>query len=151
MMPRRHAAISLGVGFLGWWWTKVPAVLPWSLVAGVLVDLDHVVDYGWYTLRGEHRLILPLHGYEVAFALWWTAKRLLGPRAAIPIVASYVLHLLGDERENDTRPGSYSLIWRSLHGFRLSALSHDPPAGIRGRQEDLEKLRRLLSSPKRIC
>ena len=145
MMPGRHALISLGVGLLGWRWSKSPVTLPLSVVAGTLVDLDHIVDYVWYAITGEHRLILPLHGYELAPALWWVTRRLLGQRAATSIVTSYVLHLLSDELENHTKPGAYSLTWRTLHGFRIEALSRDPDAGIWGRQEDLERLKLLAS------
>ena len=144
MMPGRHAVLSFGVGLLGWWWSRKPATLPLSLAAGTLADLDHLVDYCWYALRSEHRLILPLHGYELAPALWWATKRYLGPQAATPVVVLYLLHLLSDELENRTKPGAYSLIWRSVQGFRFSALSRDPLAGTRGRREDLHKLGLLL-------
>jgi len=145
MMPGRHAVMSLGVGLLGWWWSRSPAALPASLAVGTLVDLDHIADYAWYVLRNEHRLILPLHGYELAFPLWWAANRFLGRRAAIAIVTSYALHLLSDELENCTKPGACSLTWRMVKGFRLEALSRDPLAGIQGRQEDLDGLKRLVS------
>ena len=137
MMPKQHAAISLGVGLLGWWWSGKPATLPASLAAGTLIDLDHVADYAWYAATGEHRLLLPLHGYELALPLWWTGARSLGRRAAGAIVLAYILHLVIDEQSNRTKPGTYSLIWRALNQFRLETLSRDPAAGIRGRNDDL--------------
>ncbi|MBE9508670.1 MAG: hypothetical protein IMY86_11550 [Chloroflexi bacterium] len=145
MMPGRHATVSLGVGLLGWWWSRSPATLPLSLVVGTLVDLDHVADYLWYALVKEHRLILPLHAYELAFPLWWTVRQHLGQRAAIVVVASYLLHLLSDELENRTKPGACSLIWRLVNGFRIESLSRDPVAGMQGRREDLDRLKRLVS------
>ena len=145
MMPGRHATVSLGVGLLGWWWSRSPASLPLSLAVGTLVDLDHIADYAWYALVKEHRLILPLHGYELAFPLWWTVKQPLGQRAAIVVVASYLLHLLSDELGNRTKPGTCSLIWRLVNGFRIESLSRDPAAGIQGRREDLDRLKRLAS------
>ena len=145
MMPGRHAAASLGVGLFGWWWSRSPATLLASLAVGTLVDLDHIVDYAWYALRDEHRLILPLHGYELTFPLWWAAKRFLGQRAAIVVVASYAIHLISDELENCTKPGAYFLIWRIVNDFQIDALSRDPLAGIQGRQDDLERLKGLVS------
>ena len=145
MMPGRHAKLSLGVGLLGWWWSRLPAALPLSLVVGTLVDLDHIADYAWHALMQEHRLILPLHSYELAFPLWWIVKQSQGQRVAVVVVASYLLHLVSDELENRTRPGTYSLVWRLINGFRIESLSRDPAAGIQGRQEDVDNLKRVAS------
>lgn len=144
MMPRQHAALSLGVGLLGLLWSGKPAVVPASLVAGILVDIDHVADYAWYSATGEHRLLLPLHGYELALPLGWLMSRWLGPRAAITVTLAYLLHLITDERCNLTRPGTYSLLWRVRHSFRLDALSRDPKAGIQGRLDDMVLLRSVI-------
>lgn len=144
MMPRQHAALSLGMGLLGLLWSGKPAVVPASLVAGVLVDIDHMADYAWYSVTGEHRLLLLLHGYELALPLWWLTARWLGPRAAVIVTLAYLLHLITDERYNRTRPGAYSLLWRVRHGFRLEALSSDPKAGIQGRLDDLALLRSVI-------
>jgi hypothetical protein len=117
--------------------------LPTSLLVGTVIDLDHTTDYAWYALTGDHRLILPLHGYEVAFPLWLVGRHFLGSRAAAAVVASYWMHLLSDELENQTTPGAYWLIRRLEVGFRFEALSRNPVAAVRGRQEDMDKLRRL--------
>jgi hypothetical protein len=146
MMPERHALVSLGIGLLGWRWSRSVAILPVTLAVGTLVDLDHAADYAWHILSGgEHRLILPLHAYELALPLWWVARRTLGQRAAVAITASYCLHLLSDELENQTKPGTYSLLWRMVNSFRIERLSRDPVAGIQGRQEDVDRLRQLMS------
>lgn len=149
MMPPQHAALSLGVGLAGGWWSGKPAVVFASLVAGTLVDLDHIADYAWYAATGEHRLLLPLHGYELALPLGWIMARWLGPQAAITITIAYLLHLITDERSNQTRPGTYSLIWRARHRFRLEALSRNPKAGIQGRLDDLALLRSIIHKRKR--
>lgn len=144
MMPKQHAALSLGVGLLGWWWSDKPAALPACLAVGVLIDLDHAADYAWYAATGEHRLLLPLHGYELGLPLAWISARRLGPKAAGAVVASYLLHLVIDEQSNQTRPGTYSLLWRARHCFRLENLSRNPAAGIQGRNDDLAALRRVV-------
>jgi hypothetical protein len=143
MMPPQHAVISLGVGLLGWLWSGKPITVPASLVAGVLIDLDHVADYAWYAATGEHRLLLLLHGYELALPLGWISMRWLGPEAASAAVASYLLHLVIDERSNQTRPGTYFLLLRARQRFRLEALSRNPVAANQGRHEDLAALRRI--------
>lgn len=145
MMPRHHVLMSLGVGLVGWRYSRSLASLPLSLLAGTLVDLDHIVDYAWYALKGEHRFILPLHSYELVPVLWWVAKSLLGQRVAVPVVASFVLHLLSDELENETEFGAYSLIWRAIAGFSFEVLSQRPVDAIQGRRDDLDRLRHLVS------
>ncbi len=150
MMPPQHAAISIGVGLLGWWWSGKPAALPASVAVGVLIDLDHAVDYACYAFTGEHRLLLPLHGYELALPLWWISTRWLGPKASAAVVASYLLHLVTDEHSNQTKPGTYSLLLRARKSFRLEALSRNPAAGIQGRQDDLVALQRIVGRLRRM-
>lgn len=145
MMPPQHAAISFGVGMLGWLWSGKAITLPASLAAGVLIDLDHAADYAWYAATGEHRLFLPLHGYELALPLGLISARRFGVKAASAVVASYLLHLLIDEQSNQTRPGTYSLFVRARRRFRLEDLSRNPSAGIQGRHDDLVALRRIVS------
>ena len=144
MKPVKHAKASLVVGLLGWWWSGSGETLPLSLAAGTLIDLDHLVDYAWYTLTRDHRLILPLHGYELAFPLWRLVKMALGQRTATVVTASYVLHLLSDRLENRTKPGTCWLVWRLINSFRIDDLSRDPEAGLQGRQEDLETLQQMI-------
>ena len=143
MMPGPHAAVSLGIGLLGWWWSRSPVTLPAALAAGTLVDVDHIADYAYYALTQEHRLILPLHGYELAIPLWLVTNHAQERRTATVVVISYLVHLVSDELGNKTKPGTYSLLWRVANGFRLETLSRDPRAGIQGRQEDLDSLNRL--------
>lgn len=150
MMPPQHAAISLGVGLLGWWWSGKPAALPACLAVGVLIDLDHAADYAWYAATGEHRLLLPLHGYELTLPLGWISARWLGPKAASAVVASYLLHLVIDEQSNQTRPGTYSLLLRARQRFRLEALSRNPAAGLQGRRDDLDALQHIVGQLRRM-
>lgn len=145
MMPGPHAAVSLAVGLLGWRRSRALVAIPLSLATGLLIDLDHAADYAWYTWRQEHRLILPLHGYEFALLLWLLVRRCLGSELAAVSTISYLLHLLSDEIGNQTKPGTYVLTWRLLNGFRLECMSRDPAAGIRGRQEDFDKLGRFFA------
>lgn len=145
MMARRHFVMSLGLGLVGWQWSKLPATLPLAVALGTLVDLDHLTDYAWYFCTGEHRLILPLHGYEMMIPLLLAAKQYLGRRAAIVLVSSYGLHLLSDEMENCTKLGAYLLTWRIAKRFHFEALSRHPLAGIQGREDDLIRILRFLA------
>ena len=143
MLPHKHALISTAVGAAGWWTTGKPAACVAALASGVLPDIDHVIDYSYYRWRGEHRLILPLHGYE--FALLGTVIALLARNKVLGIAAlSYFIHLLVDQSENRTHTWGYSLLFRARYGFRVENISTVPEAAVRGRMEDMDLLKSLL-------
>lgn len=142
MLPHKHVAISTLVGAVAWWQFGSPTALGVALASGVLPDLDHAVDYAYYHWRGEHRLILPLHGYEYAIAaaaLAWVQQNPIVGVAAV----SYLIHLLADQTENSTKRLGYSLLFRAWHSFRLDRISTVPEAAARGREDDLRMLRKL--------
>ena len=143
MLPHKHALISTAVGVVGWWATGKPAACAAALTAGVLPDIDHVIDYSYYRWRGAHRLILPLHGYE--FALLGTGVALLtGNKILGFAVLSYFVHLLADQTENRTHILGYSLLFRAWYRFRLEDISTVPEAAIQGRMDDMDLLKSLL-------
>jgi hypothetical protein len=50
-----------------------------AIAGGLLIDADHLVDYGWTWLTGERRhFFAPLHGWELSLALalgaWWAER-----------------------------------------------------------------------------
>jgi hypothetical protein len=144
MLPHKHVIISATVGTVGWWTTGEPAACGAALIAGVLPDIDHIIDYSYYRWRGVHRLILPLHGYE--FALLGIVTALLASDKIVGIaVLSYFIHLLADQLENRTHKLGYSLIFRAWYRFRIEDISTVPEAAMQGRMEDIGLLKSLLS------
>ena len=142
MLPHKHAIISTAIGAIGWWTTGDVRAGIAAVTAGVLPDIDHVVDYSYYRWRGVHRLILPLHGYEYAGA-GAIAGLVLRNRVLLAASLSYLAHLLADQTENHTRPLGYSLLFRAWHGFRLEDLSTVPEHAARGREDDIRMLQGL--------
>lgn len=143
MLPHKHVMISAAVGVIGWWGAGESTAFVAALSAGVLPDIDHIVDYSYYRWQGEHRLILPLHGYE--FALLGAVVAFLADNKILGIaVFSYFIHLLADQAENRTHIWGYSLLCRAWNRFRIEKISTMPEAAIRGRMADLELLKRLL-------
>lgn len=131
------------MGFGGWFITGDARSLPLALASGTLPDVDHGADYLWYALCKEHRLLLPLHGYEWTLILFiWTFRR-WGWGLATVITSSYLLHLLADQFENQTRPLGYFILFRLRKRFRLADISRDPVAGANGRMHDIEKLKHI--------
>lgn len=144
MLPHKHIAISALIGAAGWWGTGNPVAGAAALAGGVLPDVDHIVDYAYYYWRREHRLILPLHGYE--FAILGAGIAQLAGSAVLGIaVLSYFIHLLADQAENRTQPLGYSLLFRAWHRFRVEKVSTMPEAAVRGRLDDIDSLKKLLS------
>ncbi len=122
MLPHKHVAVSTAIGAIGWWSTGTPAASGAALLAGVLPDLDHAADYVYYYLRGTHRLILPLHGYEYG-VIGAIAAVAYGSTAMWVAVLSYLVHLLADQAENKTRLAGYFLLFRLWHRFRIEEIS----------------------------
>ena len=145
MMPKQHIAISAGWGLLAWAWSGSAVALGSSLLVGVGLDLDHAVDYAYHRFSGgRHKLLLLFHAYEWAVPLWLLVRHWGNSRLAWSAVGAFLLHLLADQWENATRPGAYFITYRLIKGFSLGALSRDPVAALRGREEDIAKLKRLL-------
>ena len=141
--PRTHVLSSVPLAYLvsqRWGWLGAAGVM----VAGVLIDGDHLVDYAWTKMRRERsHFLAPLHGWELALGLTFAARaaRRRAEREALPgrWLGEYLglvesgdvagvltgaslgmwLHLILDVIGN--RPehvGVYSLVYRAAHGFR---------------------------------
>jgi hypothetical protein len=143
MLPHKHVIVSVVVGAIGWWVTGEPAAAPAALISGVLPDVDHVIDYAYYYRRGEHRLILLLHGYEYGL-LGFGLAVLTGNKILGIAVLSYLVHLLADQLENRTHKLGYAFLFRAWHRFRIEAISTIPEDATRGRMADINLLKRLL-------
>jgi hypothetical protein len=113
--PRYHAALSLAVAALvvartRRWRDAVPV-----LVAGVLVDFDHLVDLA-VTRRAAKAewIILPLHAWEWVFGLLWRRSRV-----ADGLAGGLAAHLALDQFNPVIRhPFFYWLVVRLAHRFR---------------------------------
>lgn len=88
------------------------------LAGGVLVDADHLVDYGlrrWAPARAW--LVLPLHGWEYVAGLALLARqRRRGFAGALAL--GLALHLTIDHLTNrPDHPALYSVLFRLYNGF----------------------------------
>lgn len=142
MLPHRHAIISATVGATAWAVSGDAVLFAAAFAAGVLPDVDHIVDYTFLQRRGGHRLILPLHGYEYALLGAVFALMSGNPVAGVATL-SYLVHLLADQLENRTRWPGYLLLFRAWHGFRIEVISTAPEAAMRGRDDDIRRLQKL--------
>jgi hypothetical protein len=116
--PRYHALLSLGLALLvvrrsRRWRDALPV-----LVAGVLVDLDHLVDLGVNRRAGGVRyLILPLHAWEWVLGLLVRTSRLRRGLAG-----GLAVHLALDQLNSVIRhPLFYWITVRAAYRFRAEA------------------------------
>ena len=127
--PRYHAAVSLGLAALvvartRCWRNALPV-----LVAGVLVDFDHLVDLAATRASGKPEwIILPLHAWEWVFGLLWPRSRV-----ADGLAGGLAAHLALDQLNPVIRhPLFYWLVVRLAYGFRASWPLVDPARFARG-------------------
>jgi len=135
MKVRYHVLVSAAVAPVAWKASHSVAVVLGWVAGGVLVDLDHLVDYvlhyGWRvsperlfraSYQGEYeRAYLPLHAWEV-----WLASAAVGLVSGVPwlmgVAAGWGLHLLLDQLFNRPHALAYSLVYRWARGFRYAHL-----------------------------
>jgi hypothetical protein len=137
---QHHALVSLGFGIVFYCMFKSFANALLCFCAGVLVDVDHYIDYvrdrGFnFNLKGffeysygfeYDRLFILFHGYEyfVPLALMLVLSGYNLPVAAVFI--GYAQHLLFDQFANPIKPLAYFITYRLKNRFsKQSILSDD--------------------------
>jgi len=121
--PRYHTAVSLALAGLvvartHRWRDTVPV-----LVAGILVDVDHLVDLGMNRMSSSPSwIVLPLHAWEWVFALLTRRKR-----GTEWLAGGLAVHLALDQLNPViTHPLFYWITVRALHRFRARRPLVDP-------------------------
>ncbi|MCI0809073.1 MAG: metal-dependent hydrolase [Chloroflexi bacterium] len=115
-----HTALSTAAGGLVWAITGEPASVPIAIAAGVLPDVDHLVDYYVKYVRRDGRFqFLLLHGWEyllaglIAYVFFSQEPWLLAA------VAGYATQIAGDQLSHDrARWNTYLVTARAINGFR---------------------------------
>lgn len=124
-----HAAASGAVGLGVWAATGDAAAVPAALAAGVLPDLDHLLDYyNWYIRRDHRRLFLLLHGWEYLVAGIAVYVAYLSEPWLLAALLGYATQIGGDQLFNHQRPFTYSLAARAALRFDRRRCSWSHPA-----------------------
>jgi hypothetical protein len=127
--PRYHTAVALGLAAAvvyrsHRWRDAIPV-----LIAGVLVDIDHLIDLT-ANRRGDapRWTILPFHAWEWVVALLTRRTHL-----ADTFAGGLAAHLALDQfNPAISHPFFYWITFRALHGFRARVPLVDPERYSRG-------------------
>ncbi len=124
MTPSRHAAISLGLGLMLWWATASFMSLALSVIAGFLIDLDHLTEYFRFRFTGKSdKLFIILHSYELLPIIWAIGLILNVERAAMVVTIGFLSHLAADILAYGSNPLVYSFCFRASRGFDFKRLA----------------------------
>jgi hypothetical protein len=95
-----------------------------AFAAGVLPDVDHVLDFFDPKDSGRARLMLrPFHAWEYFLASLVVVLALYSEPLFWAAVLGYLSHLVLDQIANRTHPMAYSIIYRAAKGFRRRHLT----------------------------
>ena len=130
-----HLPISLLIGILGWLSGGGWLCIPFALVVGWCIDVDHLYDFGYYWFRhkknpdwsmirsGEYfsvnaKIFVPLHSWELSLILitglgYFSQNWILAFTTAL----AHMAHLIQDMHTYKVRLLGYSFISRALHAF----------------------------------
>jgi len=137
MKPSRHIIASALLSGVLWFFTKSFFAAGLCFVSGVLIDVDHVIEYIiHYGARGLNlkkvykacedmrfnRLYLVFHTAELGILLW-AATVLTQNIYLLALASGYSLHLILDIVGNQVHPLYYFFILRLLHKFHTERLT----------------------------
>ena len=124
MKPSEHLVLSGGAGATLWAFTGELWALPVTVGTGVLIDMDHALDFVWnFALERKAVAVLLLHSWE-----WLAVLMLLGAWLGfswwlLAVMVGYGLHVATDHAFNGGGRWLYSLAFRARHGFQRSRIS----------------------------
>lgn len=98
-----------------------------AVVTGLLVDLDHLVEYYWWFVKEDRsRVLYFLHSYEL-MAPALLAGYLSGwDPMILGVSMAFIGHLITDQIANPVRPFTYFFTYRALKRFKRNEIVDVP-------------------------
>ncbi len=138
MLPLGHVIASGFISALVWIYFKSFGCAAASFLSGILIDLDHLIDYyanHGFTLRVKtmydtcrnirfNKLYIILHSYELIVLLWILIYLLSLPNIWKAIAIGLTQHLILDQLTNPIRRPGYFIVYRIAHGFSKESIVH---------------------------
>ena len=127
MKPPGHAAISLGIGGVVWAVTKSPYSMVAATVTGVMIDMDHLVEYyRWFVKRDNSRVYYFFHSYELVVPAFLAGYLSGWNPVVLGASLAFLGHLLTDQLANPVVPLAYFFTYRALKRFRRQEIVDVP-------------------------
>ena len=119
MKPPGHAVISLSIGGALWVVTKSPYSLVAAFITGVMIDIDHLVEYyNWFIREDDTRLYYFLHSYELLAPAFLAGYMSGWDPIVLGVSFAFLGHLIADQLANPVTPLTYFITYRAMKGFR---------------------------------
>lgn len=141
MKSAGHLVISTVIADGSYLTTNSPVIALSSLGIGVLIDGDHLFDYGCYLIykKGKQlpnptqflscsymeeirKTFLPFHSYELLLVILAICLTLFSVPLAIWSAISFSVHLLTDQISHRPHPLCYFLTFRIMKRFDMDVL-----------------------------
>ena len=137
-----HLPEALVAGGIGWWASGNPFCLPAALLAGWLIDIDHLFDFFWYAVHDEssidwslvgtggyfsinNKVFVLFHSWEITFLLMVLATLQTEQSAVFASAgAAHGAHLIHDQIAYQVRPLGYFFLARLSAGFSQREFCH---------------------------
>lgn len=130
-----------------------------ATVAGILIDLDHLVDYmvevppREWTLRnavaGDHlpsakRVFVLLHGYDTVILIGLLTGFLVNSAVGLGLAVGMLVHIATDQIDYDGHPLRYVLLFRFYRSFDnclfIHSQSRRDPENHKSKQRNIAKV-----------
>jgi len=131
-----HFPLALISGLLGFAWSHEWQCIPAALVAGWMLDADHIFDFARYVIcnrpnidmslirnggyfKVNNKVLVPLHAWELTVAMAIFGAVLDSPPLITAAIA-HGAHLIQDQGAYKVRPLGYWFISRTMSRFSLN-------------------------------
>ena len=145
MKPPGHAIVSLSIGAILLGVTKSPYSLVAAFLTGVMIDLDHLVEYyRWFIKEDNSRVYFFLHSYELLVPAFLAGYLSGWDPVVLGVSFAFLGHLLSDQLANPVGPLTYFFTYRAMKGFRRREIVHAEWEDLRRDLLRLPFTRRIL-------
>ncbi|MDD5627260.1 MAG: hypothetical protein PHW01_04615 [Patescibacteria group bacterium] len=135
MRIKIHVLSSTLLAFTFYYFTRSLTGAIALLFTGVILDLDHLLDF-WKSrprnpcnikeflhpenyMRRNSKVLVPLHSYEIVILLWLITWQFHERAILVALACAFTLHLILDDIGNELKTFSYFLIYRIYKKFRV--------------------------------
>ena len=124
MGPVGHTAISTVIGATVWGTTGSPLAGGIAVGVGVLIDVDHLIDYyRWWVSGRPNKFFVVFHGWEYSFiGILMLALGYYDP-ILLAVTLAHLGHIMTDHLYNRMTPLGYFILYRAWVRFDAGKLA----------------------------